>query len=204
MISKKLCHLFSCTEKSYHIHTFKKPASVPKPNPLCALPPVPVNLGCGKADGQRQMTLLKPWQIKKNVHPPKRHLRRQASAKIKKLMTRISCPKRCKQLFFKVEVFLLAPKTGTGSKCFGVNLERCLKIFSEKDGYIGMQIQNRPWPQMFNKIKIQFNIVPNAEITITHTMVLEERGLHQLNRHCKFCLKIIMFMAPCEFSVSVW
>lgn len=117
MISKKLCHLFSCTEKSYHIHTFKKPASVPKPNPLCALPPVPVNLGCGKADGQRQMTLLKPGQIKKNVHPPKRRLRRQASAKIKKLMTRISCPKRCKQLFLRLK-FFVGPKNWDRIKMF--------------------------------------------------------------------------------------
>ena len=117
---KKLCHLFSCTEKSYHIHNyFQKACLCPQAKPLCSLPPVPVNLGCGKADGQRQMTLLKPWQIKKNVHPPKRRLRRQASAKIKKLMTRISCPKRCKQLFLRLQFFCWPQKLGPDQNVSG-------------------------------------------------------------------------------------
>ena len=118
MISKKLCHLFSCTEKSYHIHTFKKPASVPKPNLLAPFPQSRLILGAGKQMAKGKWHCSNLGKSKK-LHPTKRRLRRQASAKIEKLMTRISCPKRCKQLFFKVEVFCWPKKLGPDQNVSG-------------------------------------------------------------------------------------
>lgn len=112
---------------------FQKACLCPQAKTPCALPPVPVNLGCGKADGQRQMTLLKPWQIKKICIHRKDALGDKLLPRSKNWWLEFLAPKDANNCFFKVEVFLLAPKTGTGSKCFGVNLERRLKItFSQR------------------------------------------------------------------------
>lgn len=103
--------------KSHIIYIFSKSLPLsPSQTPLAPFPQSRLILGAGKQMAKGKWHCSNLGKSKK-LHPPKRRLRRQGSAKIKKLRTRISCPKRCKQLFLRLK-FFVGPKNWDRIKMF--------------------------------------------------------------------------------------